>query len=129
MSERIATLSHSRCCKQHVLHVSFQPLIFFLSTVTSELMFELYSVPSLTYCVDSLMSLYQNKQPAPLQLYSADGLVVSLNTASTSVIPVLNGRGIMNQAKRCASTVILFYFVSLMVEGDTQHSVVHLTVL
>ncbi|KAF8491281.1 hypothetical protein JB92DRAFT_3128430 [Gautieria morchelliformis] len=81
MSERIATPSHSR-------------------SLTSELMFELYSVPSLTYCVDSLMALYQNNLPAPSKSYSADGLVVSLNTASTSVIPVLGGRGIMNQAKR-----------------------------
>ena len=81
-------------------------------------MFELYSVPSLTYCVDSLMALYQNKQPLPSQSYSADGLIVSLNTASTSVIPVLDGRGIMKQAKRCAIAVVLFCFVSLMVEGD-----------
>ncbi|KAF8588490.1 actin-like ATPase domain-containing protein [Ramaria rubella] len=81
MTERIAALSHSR-------------------SLTSELMFEQYMVPSLTYCLDSLMSLYQNKQPGPSQPYSADSLVVSFNTASTSVIPVLNGRGIMSNAKR-----------------------------
>ncbi|KAF8525246.1 chromatin remodeling complex subunit [Hysterangium stoloniferum] len=81
MSERLATPSHSR-------------------GLTSELMFEQYSVPSLTYCVDSLMSLYQNKHQGRRRAYSADGLVISLNTASTSVIPVLNGRGILSRAKR-----------------------------
>ncbi|KIJ45076.1 hypothetical protein M422DRAFT_251274 [Sphaerobolus stellatus SS14] len=81
MTERLASPSHSRA-------------------LTSELMFEQYTVPSLTYCVDSLMSLYQNNQPAPGQAYMTDGLVVSLNTASTSVIPVLHGKGIMSQAKR-----------------------------
>lgn len=68
--------------------------------VTSELVFELYSVPSLTYCVDSLMSLYHNNLPTPPNPYSSDGLVISFNTASTSVIPVLSGKGIMSNAKR-----------------------------
>ena len=65
--------------------------------VTSELMFELYSVPSLAYCVDGMMSFYHNNLPSEAPF---DGLVVSFNTASTSVIPVLGGKGIMSHAKR-----------------------------
>ncbi|KAG6897689.1 hypothetical protein C0993_007372 [Termitomyces sp. T159_Od127] len=81
MTERLASPLHSR-------------------SLTSELMFELYSVPSLAYCVDGVMSFYQNNKPAPQDSFSSDGLVISFNTASTSVIPVLNGKGIMSHAKR-----------------------------
>lgn len=63
-------------------------------------MFELYSVPSLAYCVDGVMSFYHNNKPAPQDSFTSDGLVISFNTASTSVIPVLNGKGIMSHAKR-----------------------------
>jgi len=69
--------------------------------VTSELMFELYSVPSLTYCVDGLMSFYQNNRPPLLSSpFTANGTVISFNAASTSVIPVLRGKGILSLAKR-----------------------------
>jgi actin-related protein 5 len=69
--------------------------------VTSELMFELYSVPSLVYCVDSVMSFYQNHLPTKGQPFSADGIVLSFNHSSTSVIPILHGQSLMNSAKRC----------------------------
>ena len=68
-------------------------------------MFELYTVPSLVYCVDSIMSFYHNNKPSNGQ-FMADGLVISFNTASTSIIPILNGKGILGNAKRyiiCAS--------------------------
>ncbi|KAI0932855.1 hypothetical protein AcW1_000146 [Taiwanofungus camphoratus] len=68
--------------------------------LTSELMFEQYSVPSLCYCVDSMMSFYHNNLPSPAVPFTSDGLVVSFNTASTSVVPVLSGKGIMSHAKR-----------------------------
>lgn len=71
-----------------------------LATVTSELMFEQYSVPSLAYCVDSVMSFYHNNIPTPPVPFHSDGLVVSFNSASTSVIPILNGKSLMNHAKR-----------------------------
>ncbi|KAL0945578.1 hypothetical protein HGRIS_014738 [Hohenbuehelia grisea] len=77
MTERLASPLHSRA-------------------LTSELMFEQYSVPSLAYCVDGVMSFYQNNLPST----SADGLAISFNTASTSVIPILQGKGIMSHAKR-----------------------------
>lgn len=68
--------------------------------VTSELMFELYSVPSLAYCVDGIMSFYNNNLPEPSQPFTANGLVISFNTASTSVIPILRGKGVLSLAKR-----------------------------
>ncbi|KAJ3826572.1 chromatin remodeling complex subunit [Lentinula raphanica] len=80
MTERLCSPVHSRA-------------------LTSELMFELYSVPSLAYCVDGIMSFYQNDQSTEKPFIS-DGLVVSFNTASTSVIPVLNGKGMLTHAKR-----------------------------
>ena len=67
------------------------------STVTSELLFEQYSIPSLTYCVDGIMSFYHNNFASP---FSSSGLVLSFNTASTSIIPVLGGKGILSHAKR-----------------------------
>ncbi|KAJ7356615.1 actin-like protein Arp5p [Mycena albidolilacea] len=75
MTERLCSPMHSR-------------------SLTSELLFEQYSVPSVAYCVDSVMSFYQNHGPG------ADGLVLSFNTASTSVIPILSGKGILSHAKR-----------------------------
>ena len=75
----------------------------YLFSVTSELMFELYSVPSLTYAVDAVLSFYHNNLPSPSSLpHTASGLAISFNTSSTSVIPILKGKGIMSQAKRCA---------------------------
>ncbi|KAF8170382.1 chromatin remodeling complex subunit [Pholiota molesta] len=38
----------------------------------------------LTYCIDGIMSFYQNNPPPPAQPFAANGLVVSFNTASTS---------------------------------------------
>ncbi|KAJ7223237.1 chromatin remodeling complex subunit [Mycena pura] len=75
MTERLCSPMHSR-------------------SLTSELLFEQYSVPSVAYCVDSIMSFYQNHGPG------ADGLVLSFNTASTSVVPILSGKGILSHAKR-----------------------------
>jgi actin-related protein 5 len=80
--------------------------------VTSELMFELYNVPSLAYCVDGVMSFYENNRPAPNKNFDADGIVVSFNTASTSVIPILDGRGIMSSAKRYCFGFVDINFIS-----------------
>ena len=70
-------------------------------------MFEQYSVPSLTYSIDSVMSFYHNNLPTPPTPFTTDGLVISFNTASTSVIPILSGRGILSHAKRYVSLLIL----------------------
>ncbi|KAK7468428.1 Actin-related protein 5 [Stygiomarasmius scandens] len=64
-------------------------------------MFEQYRVPSLAYCIDGVMSFYQNTHPSGnTSSFTSDGLVISFNTASTSVIPILNGKGILSHAKR-----------------------------
>ncbi|VDC01788.1 unnamed protein product [Peniophora sp. CBMAI 1063] len=69
--------------------------------LTSELLFELYGAPSVLYAVDAPMSLYHNHlPPTPIAPFSMNALVVSFNTASTSVIPVVSGRGIMSAARR-----------------------------
>ncbi|THH32608.1 hypothetical protein EUX98_g1578 [Antrodiella citrinella] len=81
MTERLASPLHSRA-------------------LTSELMFEQYSVPSLAYCVDSVMSFYHNNLPTPPTPFTSDGLVVSFNSASTSIVPILNGKGLMSHSKR-----------------------------
>ncbi|KAF9785906.1 chromatin remodeling complex subunit [Thelephora terrestris] len=96
MTERLSSNLHSRA-------------------LTSELMFELYSVPSLVYCVDSVMSFYHNNKP-PHGQFTADGLVISFNTASTSVIPILNGKGILSNAKRIpwGSSQVTEYLLKLI---------------
>lgn len=63
-------------------------------------MFEQYSAPSVAFCVDSVMSFYHNNIPPRKSAFDSDGIVISFNTASTSVIPILNGKGIMSHAKR-----------------------------
>ena len=77
-------------------------------TVTSELIFEQYSVPAVAFCVDSLMSFYHNNLPPQNSAFSSDGLVISFNTASTSVIPILSGKGIMSHAKRYHKSSIIY---------------------
>ncbi|BGP01976.1 Actin-related protein 5 [Rhodotorula toruloides] len=65
-------------------------------SLMTELLFESYSAPAISYGVDSLLSLYA-KSPNPP---TADALVISSSTASTHVIPVLGGRGILTSAKK-----------------------------
>lgn len=82
--------------------------------MTSELLFELYSVPSLTYGVDSVMSFYHNHLPSPAEApFTADGMVVSFNAASTAVIPILNGKGIMSHAKRSVGFMQKYMYLRL----------------
>lgn len=62
------------------------------------MLFELYSVPRVTYAIDALMSFAHNHTSIPPE--GRDGLAVSFNTASTHVIPILNGKGILSRTKR-----------------------------
>ena len=101
MTERLCSPLHSRARTLRQFHLTLVRLTRQLIIVTSELMFELYSVPSLAYCNDGIMSFYRNHLPPPNQPFSANGLVISFNTASTSVIPILRGKGLLNLAKRC----------------------------
>jgi len=61
----------------------------------SELLFETYSAPSISYGIDALFSYRQNVNPA-----KSTGLVISAGNHATHVIPVVAGRGILSQAKR-----------------------------
>ena len=58
----------------------------------SELLFEAYSTPKISYGVDSLYSFYNTGLK--------DGLVVSSGANTTHVIPVLDGKGIFSTCKR-----------------------------
>ena len=61
----------------------------------SELLFETYSAPSISYGVDALFSYRQN-----VSGNNSSGLVISSGNHATHVIPVIEGRGILSQAKR-----------------------------
>jgi actin-related protein 5 len=61
----------------------------------SELLFETYSAPSISYGIDALFSYRQN-----VNTPNSTGLVISSGNHATHVIPVLDGRGILSQAKR-----------------------------
>lgn len=81
-------------------------------SITSELLFEAYGVPSVTYGVDSLFA-FEHVQARRKGLLGArrqgrgesaargeSGLVVNMGHMSTTLIPVLNGQSLMNRAKR-----------------------------
>ncbi|CAL4084260.1 unnamed protein product, partial [Meganyctiphanes norvegica] len=51
----------------------------------SELLFECYGVPSISYCVDGLLSFHYNN------LTQKDGLVINMGNCTTHVMPVLDG--------------------------------------
>lgn len=57
----------------------------FTILVMSELLFESYDVPAISYGVDSLFSFHQN-HPC-----KSDGLIISFGYHTTHVMPVLNG--------------------------------------
>ncbi|KAI9292236.1 actin-like ATPase domain-containing protein [Neoconidiobolus thromboides FSU 785] len=70
-------------------------LIYSRNMVT-ELIFECYQAPSLTYGIDSLFSYYQNNNSS----LNNDGLVISLGHHSTNVIPIYDGRARVDQATK-----------------------------
>jgi actin-related protein 5 len=61
----------------------------------SELLFEAYQVPSVTFGIDSLFSLYANGPER-----SRDGIVVSAGHQFSHVIPVSNGKVHLEHVKR-----------------------------
>ncbi|KAF9364568.1 Nuclear actin-protein involved in chromatin remodeling [Mortierella sp. NVP85] len=64
-------------------------------SLMSELLFEAYQVPSVTYGIDSLFSLYANGPER-----SRDGIVVSAGHQFSHVIPVLDGKVHLEHVKR-----------------------------
>ncbi|TIB39379.1 hypothetical protein E3P86_01149 [Wallemia ichthyophaga] len=59
----------------------------------SELLFEAYSTPKVSYGVDSLYSFYNS-------YHKSDGLIINTSSNTTSVVPVLDGKGIFSACKR-----------------------------
>lgn len=101
-------------------------------SITSELLFEAYNVPSVAYGVDSLFA-FEGLQarrkglllPPPAAAGKGktkrggwkdsaakveSGLVINMGHMSTTLIPVLDGKSMMNRAKRYVSLL----FVALM---------------
>lgn len=66
----------------------------FPRAVASELLFECYHAPAVTYGIDSLFAFYQNGH--------RDGLVVSSSNATSHVIPVFDGQATLSSAKKLA---------------------------
>lgn len=62
----------------------------------SEMLFELYGAPSVTYGIDALYSFYANRDVGG----SDSGLVMSSGHLSTHVIPVYRAQGMLAQTKR-----------------------------
>ncbi|KAJ3289398.1 Nuclear actin-protein involved in chromatin remodeling, partial [Borealophlyctis nickersoniae] len=63
--------------------------------LVSELLFEGYQAPSVAYGVDALFSYHVNGRPM-----DAGGIIISSGHNSTSILPVLGGRGVFDQCKR-----------------------------
>jgi len=60
----------------------------------TELMFELYKVPSLAFGIDSLFSIQNN------QHFNQDSLVISMGHQTIHIIPILDGKPCLHQARR-----------------------------
>lgn len=60
-----------------------------------ELLFECYNIPKATFGIDSLFSFFGEQSSS-----DSTGLVISSGNEDTCVIPVVNGRGMLAEAKR-----------------------------
>lgn len=60
--------------------------------MTSELLFELYGAPEVSYGIDSLFAFSRHHQK--------DGLSIHMGHNASTVIPVVDGRGVISRAKR-----------------------------
>uniref|UniRef100_A0A182JXK8 Actin-related protein 5 n=1 Tax=Anopheles christyi TaxID=43041 RepID=A0A182JXK8_9DIPT len=59
----------------------------------SELLFECYDIPGLSYGVDSLFSYYTNQR-------GKNGLIIATGYHTTHVVPVMNGRMVVENIRR-----------------------------
>lgn len=75
MNERLATLQSQRSSWYQVL-------------------FECFNAPGVAFGIDSLFAFYNNTQP------NTTGLIVGCGNEDTNVIPVVDGQGILTEAKR-----------------------------
>lgn len=60
----------------------------------SELLFECYGVPKLSYCIDSLLSFHHNNSKAK------NGLIISIGNCTTHIIPVLDNFVLLANCRR-----------------------------
>ncbi|KAL6944441.1 hypothetical protein ACO0RG_001178 [Hanseniaspora osmophila] len=60
-----------------------------------QLLFECFEVPKVTFGIDSLYSFYQNTSTG-----NDTGLVIGSGHEETDVIPVINGKGVIQESKR-----------------------------
>ncbi|KFQ58768.1 Actin-related protein 5, partial [Pelecanus crispus] len=84
----------------------------------SELLFECYQVPKVSYGVDSLYSFYHNRR----QNWPSSGLVISSGYQCTHILPVLEGRLDAKNCKRinlggCQAAVYLQRLLQLKYPG------------
>ncbi|KAI9593329.1 hypothetical protein BDF19DRAFT_415439 [Syncephalis fuscata] len=63
--------------------------------IMSELAFECYGVPSVSYGIDAMFSYYQNGHSM-----KKDGIICSMGHAATHILPIVGGRGLFNSCKR-----------------------------
>ncbi|WVQ80378.1 hypothetical protein IAT38_002483 [Cryptococcus sp. DSM 104549] len=64
----------------------------FSRAMTSELLFELYNAPSVTFGIDSLFAFSRQKKQ--------DGLAINFGHQATTVIPIFDGKSLISRAKR-----------------------------
>ncbi|WOO86060.1 Actin-like protein arp5 [Vanrija pseudolonga] len=64
----------------------------FTRAMTSEILFELYGAPEVSYGIDSLFAFSRHKKQ--------DGLAINLGHNASTIIPVVDGKGILSRAKR-----------------------------
>ena len=77
----------------------------------SELLFECYRVPSVSYGLDSIFSYYYNTKALPLQ----DTLILSSGNKSTYYLPILSGRSHGPSIKRYTPVLLCLTEASLCV--------------
>lgn len=71
----------------------------------SELLFEAYSVPAVSYGVDSLYSMYRNE-------IGDTALIVNCGYHTVHIIPVLRGQVIVEHARRINLGLSIFEFIT-----------------
>jgi actin-related protein 5 len=57
---------------------------------SSEILFEAYHIPALSYCVDSLLAFHYNTATSNIQ--SKTGIIIDSSHTSTHIIPVLDSQ-------------------------------------
>lgn len=110
MTETLNNPSYSRNCALFVIQMTFLNAKLRSGShaflVMNELLFERFQVPAVTFANDALAALYKNQMD-----YKANGLgdhlVIATGASATHIIPVLNGKAMLNNTKRSDSVTPL----------------------